>query len=134
VLADLEAPADEVGKLRLSRSEFGPGGHPLILPEGSDNYDRLTSEHTERSPRVRHTSTCLADGRELDVAVQAATTHGALGARMTGGGFGGSAIALVPTSRTAEVISAVIQAFEGNGFGAPDCFAVSAGGPPGARP
>ena len=33
---------------------------------------------------------------EADVAVDAAVAAGALGARMTGGGFGGSAIALVP--------------------------------------
>jgi galactokinase len=66
---------------------------------------------------------------ELDVAVEAATAHGALGARMTGGGFGGSAIALVPTDSTAEVTSAVIQAFADKGFRAPNCFAVTAGGP-----
>ena len=66
---------------------------------------------------------------ELDVAVEAATAHGALGARMTGGGFGGSAIALVPADRTAAVTSAVIQAFADTGFGAPSCFAVTAGGP-----
>jgi len=66
---------------------------------------------------------------ELDVAVEEATTHGALGARMTGGGFGGSAIALVPTDSTAEVTSAVMGAFADNGFGAPHCFAVTAGGP-----
>jgi len=66
---------------------------------------------------------------ELDVAVEAATTHGALGARMTGGGFGGSAIALVPTGRTAEVTSAVIKAFADKGFGTPDCFAVTAEAP-----
>jgi len=65
---------------------------------------------------------------ELDVAVEAATSHSALGARMTGGGFGGSAIALVPGDRTAEVSSAVIQVFADKGFGAPDCFAVTAGG------
>ena len=33
---------------------------------------------------------------ELDVSVEAARAAGALGARMTGGGFGGSSIALVP--------------------------------------
>jgi galactokinase len=66
---------------------------------------------------------------ELDVAVEVATAHGALGARMTGGGFGGSAIALVPTGSTAEVTSAVMGAFADNGFGAPHCFAVTAGGP-----
>ena len=36
---------------------------------------------------------------ELDVAVEIAREAGALGARMTGGGFGGSAIALVPLER-----------------------------------
>jgi len=66
---------------------------------------------------------------ELDVAVEAATAHGALGARMTGGGFGGSAIALVPVHRVTDVTSAVIHAFADNGFDAPTCFAVTAGGP-----
>ena len=66
---------------------------------------------------------------ELDLAVDAATTHGALGARMTGGGFGGSAIALVPRENTVEVTTEVIQAFADKGFGAPHCFAVTAGEP-----
>jgi len=66
---------------------------------------------------------------ELDLAVEVATAHGALGARMTGGGFGGSAIALVPTASTDEVTSAVIQAFGDKGFRAPHCFTVTAGGP-----
>ena len=66
---------------------------------------------------------------ELDLAVGVATSHGALGARMTGGGFGGSAIALVPAERTAGVSSAVIQAFADKGFGEPHCFTAIAGGP-----
>jgi len=66
---------------------------------------------------------------ELDVAVEAATSHGALGARMTGGGFGGSAIALLPATSTAEVTSAVTDAFADNGFNAPHCFSVTASGP-----
>jgi len=66
---------------------------------------------------------------ELDVAVEVAMAHGALGARMTGGGFGGSAIALVPAERTAGVTLAVKQAFADKGFGTPDCFTVTAGGP-----
>jgi len=66
---------------------------------------------------------------ELDVAVEVATAHGALGARMTGGGFGGSAIALVPAERTAGVTLAVKQAFADKGFGTPECFTVTAGGP-----
>ena len=49
---------------------------------------------------------------ELDAVVDAALAHGALGARMTGGGFGGSAIALVPDARVAVVQEAVLAAFE----------------------
>jgi galactokinase len=48
---------------------------------------------------------------------------------MTGGGFGGSVIALVPTARQAEVTAAVIPAFAESGFGEPNCFTVTAGGP-----
>ncbi|HEY5249215.1 MAG TPA: galactokinase, partial [Dermatophilaceae bacterium] len=65
---------------------------------------------------------------ELDVAVEAARAHGALGARMTGGGFGGSAIALVLADGTAEVTASVTHAFAEQGFGAPHCFTVTAGG------
>jgi galactokinase len=66
---------------------------------------------------------------ELDVAVAAATAHGALGARMTGGGFGGSAIALVPAESTDEVIRGVRAEFDANNFVIPNCFTVSAGSP-----
>jgi galactokinase len=45
---------------------------------------------------------------EADVAVDAATAAGALGARMMGGGFGGSALALVPAGQRA--VSAAITA------------------------
>lgn len=66
---------------------------------------------------------------ELDTAVEAATAAGALGARMTGGGFGGSAIALLPKESVADARLAVERAFESQGFGAPDCFVVTASGP-----
>ncbi|WP_427016660.1 galactokinase [Pseudarthrobacter sp. P1] len=62
---------------------------------------------------------------ELDLAVDTAMAHGALGARMTGGGFGGSAIALIPAAAEAAVRAAVTAAFASAGFTAPDIFAVS---------
>ncbi|MFQ4147759.1 galactokinase [Arthrobacter sp. LAPM80] len=68
---------------------------------------------------------------ELDLAVDTALANGALGARMTGGGFGGSAIALIPAAQEAAVGDAVVRAFAAAGFGAPDIFAVSPA--PGAR-
>jgi galactokinase len=49
--------------------------------------------------------------RELDVAVETARDAGALGARMTGGGFGGSAVALVPRSARDAITDAVTTAF-----------------------
>lgn len=49
--------------------------------------------------------------RELDIAVATAMEAGALGARMTGGGFGGSAIAIVPQAQTESIIAAVETAF-----------------------
>ena len=48
---------------------------------------------------------------ELDTAVASAVAAGALGARMTGGGFGGSAIALVPNDSAEAAQSAVEAAF-----------------------
>ena len=65
---------------------------------------------------------------ELDTAVEAAVGAGALGARMTGGGFGGSAIALVRADAADPTIAAVESAFAEAGFGAPDCFVVTASG------
>lgn len=61
---------------------------------------------------------------ELDVAVDAAMAAGAVGARMTGGGFGGSAIALVAHERAEAVASAVSSAFADAGFVAPSIFRV----------
>ncbi len=48
---------------------------------------------------------------ELDCVVDTALAEGALGARMTGGGFGGSAIALVRSEEADRVAAAVGEAF-----------------------
>ena len=60
---------------------------------------------------------------ELDTAVDAALAAGALGARMTGGGFGGSAIALTEAAAVAEVTDAVEAAFLRRGFISPQIWA-----------
>jgi galactokinase len=65
---------------------------------------------------------------ELDTAVETAVAAGALGARMTGGGFGGSAIALVPTDAADAAKAAVEEAFSARDFRAPQCFVVAASG------
>jgi galactokinase len=68
---------------------------------------------------------------ELDVAVDAARAAGALGARMTGGGFGGSAIALVPADRLEQVAVAVDRQFAERGLRAPVFLVADASAPAG---
>ncbi|KJL31610.1 galactokinase [Microbacterium oxydans] len=61
---------------------------------------------------------------ELDTAVEAALAAGAIGARMTGGGFGGAAIALIEEDSVDAVSDAVATAFAERGFAAPHLFTV----------
>ena len=56
---------------------------------------------------------------EADVAVEEAVRAGARGARMVGGGFGGSVIALVPSERVERVQEAVRVAYAGRGWAEP---------------
>ena len=150
--ASCEEAARQLGLPSLREVAFND--LEATLDQLSDHRIRARARHVVTEiERVRQTVALLLEGRlsevgplfnashvsmrddfkiscaELDVAVEAATTHGALGARMTGGGFGGSAIALVPTQDMQKVTSAVTHAFADNGFGAPHCFAVTAGGP-----
>jgi galactokinase len=76
----------------------------------------LTASH--ESLRDDYRVSCL----ELDVAVDAALAAGALGARMVGGGFGGSAIALTPVDRHDEVVRGVLAAFAERGLTTPRTF------------
>ncbi|MCX2926573.1 galactokinase [Streptomyces sp. NEAU-W12] len=59
---------------------------------------------------------------ELDLVVDTAVASGALGARMTGGGFGGSAIVLAEETDVPAITKAVEDAFTTAGFKAPRVF------------
>lgn len=61
---------------------------------------------------------------ELDVAVETALSEGAIGSRMTGGGFGGAAIALIESQKAASLTKAVIEKFQKEGFEKPEIFKV----------
>ena len=63
---------------------------------------------------------------EVDLAVDALLGAGAIGARMTGGGFGGCVIGLVPERDVAAVGDVVRQAFADAGFTEPALFTASA--------
>ena len=62
---------------------------------------------------------------ELDTVVEVARARGAIGARMTGGGFGGSAIALLPADDADALADAVADAFADRGYRAPAAFRVT---------
>ena len=59
---------------------------------------------------------------QVDLAVQTARTSGALGARMTGGGFGGCIIALVRSGEAERIGDKIAQSFATAGYGPPVHF------------
>ena len=63
---------------------------------------------------------------ELDVAVETAISEGAIGARMTGGGFGGAAIALIESGKVEGLTTAVLAKFRDQDFERPEIFKVTA--------
>lgn len=69
---------------------------------------------------------------ELDVAVDAALAAGALGARMVGGGFGGSVVALIDAARADEIAGSVLSAFAAAEFTTP-AFALAQPSAPAGR-
>jgi galactokinase len=62
---------------------------------------------------------CEVSAAELDLVVEAACAAGALGARLTGGGFGGCAIALVPEQQVTAVTEVVMTSFRKAGLPLP---------------
>lgn len=89
---------------RLSNKEFIDFGNLL-----NQSHASLRDDYSVSCP-------------ELDLAVDTAMQSGALGARMVGGGFGGSAIALIKDEDAGKVSLAIEQAFANAGFTAPRFF------------
>jgi len=69
---------------------------------------------------------------EADVTVETAITAGAYGAKMIGGGFGGSVLALVPTGSVGTMRTAVTAAFTARGWTLPQ-FLDAVPSPPARR-
>jgi galactokinase len=83
-----------------------------------------SGDATRIGPLLTASHASLRDDFEIswpqaDVTVETANGSGALGARMTGGGFGGSVIALVPTPRGGEVRAGIEDAYAGRGWKPP---------------
>lgn len=122
------------------------------LTKAQQAMDELTFRRVRHvvteNARVLETLDALADGRlerlgellsashasmrddfeisipELDLAVTTAMETGAVGARMTGGGFGGAAIAIISEAKLSELEQNVTAAFARAGYAAPRVFAV----------
>ena len=86
----------------------------------------LTASHASMRDEFRITVP------EVDTAVEALLAAGALGARMTGGGFGGCVIGLVPVASVGAAGDVVRTAFADAGFGEPALFTAEPSA--GARP
>ncbi len=97
----------------------------------TENERVLRIEELLRAGRLRDAGPLLTEGHvslrddyevscpELDLAVAAAGAAGAYGARMTGGGFGGSALALIDAEAEQAVTRAVTEAFRRADFAPP---------------
>ncbi|MFL6044141.1 MAG: galactokinase [Propionibacteriaceae bacterium] len=59
---------------------------------------------------------------QVDLAVETARSSGALGARMTGGGFGGCIIGLVELGDSERIGEAIVESFAAAGYGPPVYF------------
>ena len=128
-LRDMSMPDLLARKNELTANEFVRATHGIsemvrvhqaVAALEENNFVTLgqiiSASHT--SLRDDYTVSCP----ELNVAVDEAMIQGALGARMIGGGFGGSAIALIHSKESDRTISAIAQAFEKNGYKKPRFF------------
>jgi galactokinase len=113
----------------LSETEYIRARHAItemkrvldcVVALGSGDFVKVGQliNQSHRSLRDDYTVSCP----ELDTAVEASLAAGALGSRMVGGGFGGSAIALIEAAKTSQTISAIEKAFADKKFKAPRFF------------
>lgn len=98
----------------LSENRRTLDGARLLAANDIASFARLFSASHE-SLRDDFLVSCA----ELDTVVDAALSAGAAGARMTGAGFGGCAIALVEKSRSEAVVDAVQRASSQRGYRSP---------------
>lgn len=138
--ADCEEAARQLGVPSLREVQGSPGRLDRITDQRVrrrarhvlTELDRVDSavaaltrgDHAALGPLLDSSHDSLRDDfevscDELDLVVATCRAHGALGARMTGGGFGGSALALVPSATVDEVRRAVHDGFTERGWTAP---------------
>jgi len=117
--------ADDLGRVdaELDPVSFRRVRHVVTENDRVERFVSLLTQGELSGPRLEAAGALLTashislrddfevSSAELDVVVEAALRGGAHGARMTGGGFGGSAIALVSLDRAEQVRRTVLDAY-----------------------
>jgi len=122
--ADVDAARGRLGAVRYRRARHVVRENARVLAV----VELLRSGRADHiGPFLNASHVSLRDdyevsSAELDTVVDAALAAGALGARMTGAGFGGCAIALVPVGAADGVAQAVAAAAADRGFPTPAVF------------
>ncbi len=132
--ADVGSVEELIGRLQKPRSVW------IMVPAGDATYQTVDAlgELLEAGdvraigPLLSESHVSMRDDyeiscRELDLVVDTALDSGALGARMTGGGFGGSAIALVESADVARIRTRILEAFAAAGLTEPGFVDASPG-------
>lgn len=123
-LASVEAASDRLGDERTRRARHVVNENDRVLKTvallKSGAFDAIGPVLTASHASLRDDYEVSADA--LDIAVDAALRAGARGARMTGAGFGGCALALVDLAHTSRVSDAVASALVAAGLPSPAVF------------
>jgi len=123
-MAQLDAARDQITNTEYIRARHAVSEMKRVL----DCVDALSiGDFAKVGELINQSHVSLRDDYtvscpELDTAVEASLAAGAMGSRMVGGGFGGSAIALIEASKTTQTIRAVENAFAEKKFKAPRFF------------
>jgi galactokinase len=104
----------EMDRVDAAVEALDRGDHTALGPILDASHDSLRDDFEVSCP-------------ELDVVVKTFRRHGALGARMTGGGFGGSALALLPEGGVRQAAVAVAAVFEQRAWDPPAFLHAPAG-------
>jgi galactokinase len=128
-LRDISVADYEVRKSELDPATYIRGYHAVtemrrvletVTALQSGNFVKVGQllNESHRSLSEDYTVSCP----ELDAVVEVSNLNGALGARMVGGGFGGSAIALAKVEDISVIQSSIVQRMNQAGFPKPRFF------------
>jgi galactokinase len=131
-LAELDPTSVSARRARHVISENERVRQSLALLRAASDGPREAAALARLGPLLHASHASLRDDFEvsvprLDVAAEVAERSGALGARMVGGGFGGSVLALVRADELTRISEAIAAAYADEGWEAPRAFPVVPG-------